>query len=143
MGAEAEKPSSKGTEMDQEKVDSNVARLRELAKTQRQEAIDGLLALEKQGRVGEDIVTTRKACTAVLEVRKPAAATRSVCRCPASSQLAAALQLCFACPHTCALPADYMQLLPAPPHFTLHKQHSDCCFLHVFIFLLLPCTAVA
>ncbi|KAI3426883.1 hypothetical protein D9Q98_006829 [Chlorella vulgaris] len=68
MGAEAEKPSSKGTEMDQEKVDSNVARLRELAKTQRQEAIDGLLALEKQGRVGEDIVTTRKACTAVLEL---------------------------------------------------------------------------
>ena len=66
----AEKAEAKAA-IDQAKVDSEVAAFRELAKQagRRQEAIDGLLALEKQGRVAEDVVTTRKACSAVLEVR--------------------------------------------------------------------------
>ena len=64
-----EQADSKAAAIDQEKVDSEVAGFRELAKAQRQEAIDGLLGLEKQGRLAEDIVTTRKACTALLEVR--------------------------------------------------------------------------
>lgn len=63
-----EQADSKAAAIDQEKVDSEVAGFRELAKAQRQEAIDGLLGLEKQGRLAEDIVTTRKACTALLEV---------------------------------------------------------------------------
>ena len=63
----------KATAIDQEKVDRELAAFRELAKQpgKRQEAIDGLLGLEKQGRVAEDIATTRKACSAVLEVRAP------------------------------------------------------------------------
>lgn len=66
----AEKAEAKAA-IDQAKVDSEVAAFRELAKQagRRQEAIDGLLAMEKQGRVAEDVVTTRKACSAVLEVR--------------------------------------------------------------------------
>lgn len=84
-----EHESPKDAVLDQEKVDSDVARLKGLASTQRQEAIDGLLALEKQGRVAEDIVTTRKACTALLEVGPAAASARPavLASCSASSIL--------------------------------------------------------
>eukprot|EP00887_Chlorella_sp_A99_P001021 scaffold14.g1021.t1 len=59
----------KRSDIDQAKVDADIAALRELAAAgQRQEAVDGLLAVEKQGRLGEDIVSTRKACTAILEI---------------------------------------------------------------------------
>ena len=56
--------------LDQAKVESELAALLELAQQpgRRQEAIEGMLALEKQGRVAEDVTTTRKACSAVLEV---------------------------------------------------------------------------
>lgn len=50
-------------------VDARIAELRAAAAAgRRQEATDGLLALEKQGRVAEDITSTRKACSALLEV---------------------------------------------------------------------------
>lgn len=59
----------KRSDIDQAKVDADIAALRELAAAgQRQEAVDGLLAVEKQGRLGEDIVSTRKACTTILEI---------------------------------------------------------------------------
>lgn len=77
MAAAMEQDGPKDALLDQEKVDSDVASLKTLAGTQRQEAIDGLLALEKQGRVAEDIVTTRKACTALLEVRAAAGDNRA------------------------------------------------------------------
>ena len=56
--------------VDQANVDVRIAELRAAAAAgQRQEAVEGLLALEKAGRVAEDITSTRKACTALLEVR--------------------------------------------------------------------------
>jgi hypothetical protein len=78
----AEKAEAKAA-IDQAKVDSEVAAFRELAKQagRRQEAIDGLLGLEKQGRVAEDVVTTRKACSAVLEVRWRLGGGGDACSC--------------------------------------------------------------
>jgi hypothetical protein len=59
----------KTVEIDQEKTTSEVQRLKELATSgQVQPAIEGLLAIEKHGRVAEDIVSTKLACTTILEV---------------------------------------------------------------------------
>ena len=59
----------KASTIDQAKVDADIASFRELARGgQRQEAVDGLLGVEKAGRLGEDITSTRKACSAILEV---------------------------------------------------------------------------
>lgn len=56
--------------IDQAKVEKDVEALVALAKTgKRQEAIDGLLAIEKQGRLAEDITSTRMACRTILQVR--------------------------------------------------------------------------
>jgi hypothetical protein len=62
------------TDIDQEKARADVAALVALATGgQQQQAIDGLLAIEKVGRLAEDIGSTKMACTAVLEVRFSAA----------------------------------------------------------------------
>ena len=59
----------KDSTIDQAKVEADIAALKELAGAgKRQEAVEGLLALEKAGRVAEDIGSTRKACSAILEV---------------------------------------------------------------------------
>lgn len=59
----------KTIDIDQAKVEAEVERLRALAQTgQIQQAIDGLLAIEKQGRVAEDITSTKLACLTILEV---------------------------------------------------------------------------
>lgn len=59
----------KKMEIDQEKVQKDVEALVSLAKSgQQQAAIDGLLAIEKQGRLAEDITSTRLACRTILEV---------------------------------------------------------------------------
>lgn len=51
-------------------VEADIAALKELAKQGKtQEAVDGLLAVEKAQRLAEDVVGTRLACLAVLEVR--------------------------------------------------------------------------
>lgn len=56
--------------VDQEKVLKDVEDLRQKASAGRtQEAIDGLLAIEKQGRLAEDITSTRLACNSILQVR--------------------------------------------------------------------------
>jgi len=60
----------KAQEIDHAKIESDVAALRQLAKQGKtQEAVDGLLNIEKQQRVAEDVVGTKMACTAILEVR--------------------------------------------------------------------------
>jgi hypothetical protein len=59
----------KKTEINFEQVKSDVEELVSLAKAgQRQQAIDGLLAIEKQGRIAEDPASTRLACTKILQV---------------------------------------------------------------------------
>lgn len=59
----------KKLEIDQEKVQQSVEKLVEKAKQgQKQEAIDGLLAIEKQGRLAEDVASTRLACRTIIEV---------------------------------------------------------------------------
>lgn len=59
----------KATEVDQAKVEAEVAALLALAaQGRRQEAIDGLLAVEKAGRTAEDSASTRLACTSILQV---------------------------------------------------------------------------
>lgn len=95
----------KGAAIDQEKVERELATFREAAKQgRRQEAIDGLLGLEKQGRVAEDVVTTRKACTALLEVRRhpPAAVPPSSCP-PQACRAALRQQGCGICRRSCHL----------------------------------------
>ncbi|KAL4423423.1 hypothetical protein ABPG77_010001 [Micractinium sp. CCAP 211/92] len=69
MGAKPDADEEKPV-LNQEEVDRELAGYRELAAqpARRQEAIDGILAVEKKGRVAEDVVATRKACSAVLEV---------------------------------------------------------------------------
>ena len=60
----------KSNEIDQAKVEADVAALKALAAAgKRAEAIDGLLAIEKQGRTAEDGPSTRLACTTILQVR--------------------------------------------------------------------------
>lgn len=60
----------KSMEIDQDKVKNDVDVLVTLAKSgQTQQAIDGLLSIEKQGRLAEDITSTRIACTTILEAR--------------------------------------------------------------------------
>jgi hypothetical protein len=55
--------------VDQEKVQNDVEIFRRIAGAgQKQEAIDGLLAIEKQGRLAEDITSTRLACSSILQV---------------------------------------------------------------------------
>lgn len=59
----------KAQEIDHAKIESDVAALRQLAKQGKvQEAVDGLLNIEKQQRVAEDVVGTKMACTAILEI---------------------------------------------------------------------------
>lgn len=59
----------KAVDIDQAKVEKDVEALVALAKSgQKQEAIDGLLAIEKQGRLAEDITSTRLACRSILQV---------------------------------------------------------------------------
>jgi hypothetical protein len=56
--------------IDHAKVEKDVEALLSLAGAgKRQEAIDGLLAIEKQGRLAEDITSTRLACCTILQVR--------------------------------------------------------------------------
>lgn len=64
---------SKNPQIDQAKVEEGIAS----AKTQaaagaRQEAIQALLSIEQKGRLAEDITSTQRACTAILEVRTTA-----------------------------------------------------------------------
>ena len=60
----------KPNEIDQAKVEADVAALQALAAAgKRAEAIDGLLAIEKQGRTAEDGASTRLACTTILQAR--------------------------------------------------------------------------
>ena len=55
--------------IDQAKVEKDVEAFMALAKSgQKQEAIDGLLTIEKQGRLAEDITSTRLACCSILQV---------------------------------------------------------------------------
>lgn len=66
---EAELQGKQAPALDSAKVEADVAACVELAGAgRRQEALDGLLALEKQGRVAEDVSATRKAVTALLQV---------------------------------------------------------------------------
>jgi len=59
----------KKTDVDLEKVEKDVAAFASLAKAgEKQQAIDGLLTIEKQGRLAEDISSTRLACTTILKV---------------------------------------------------------------------------
>ena len=61
----------KKMDVDQEKAKRDVEALVAQAKSgQRQQAIDGLLAIEKQGRLAEDITSTKLACRTILEVRR-------------------------------------------------------------------------
>lgn len=71
MVVEDDAGSKKGNALDQEAVDRELAGYRAVAAQEGrcQEAIDGLLGLEKRGRVAEDVVSTRKACSVLLEVR--------------------------------------------------------------------------
>jgi hypothetical protein len=57
-------------EIDQQKVQAEVDSLKAQAKQgKHQEAIDGLLVIEKSGRLGEDIFSARVACSAIIEVK--------------------------------------------------------------------------
>lgn len=70
---EAELQGRQQQALDPAKVEAEVAECLEAAWAgQRQQAIDGLLALEKQGRLAEDVAATRKAVTALLQVRDAA-----------------------------------------------------------------------
>lgn len=61
----------KKVDVDQEEVKRKVDSLVAAAKTgDKQQAIDSLLAIEKQCRVAEDPASARLVCTAVLQVRK-------------------------------------------------------------------------
>ena len=63
----------KTVDIDQAKVEKDVEALIALAKSgQKQQAIDSLLAIEKQGRLAEDIVSTRLACRTIVQVQTPA-----------------------------------------------------------------------
>ena len=56
-------------DVDQEEVKRNIEKCVGLAASgKQQEAIDGLLVIEKQGRLAEDPSSTRAACTAALKV---------------------------------------------------------------------------
>lgn len=67
---EAELQGRQQQAVDPAKVQAELAAAAEHAAAgRRQEAIDVLLALEKQGRVAEDISATRQAVTALLKVR--------------------------------------------------------------------------
>ncbi|PSC75238.1 26S proteasome non-ATPase regulatory subunit 12 [Micractinium conductrix] len=70
MVVEDDAGSKKGNALDQEAVDRELAGYRAVAAQEGrcQEAIDGLLGLEKRGRVAEDVVSTRKACSVLLEI---------------------------------------------------------------------------
>ena len=60
----------KKMDVDQEKVEKDVEAFMNLAKAgQKQQAIDGLLTIEKQGRLAEDISSTKLACRTILQVR--------------------------------------------------------------------------
>jgi hypothetical protein len=60
----------KKTDVDLEKVERDVAAFLSLAKAgEKQQAIDGLLTIEKQGRLAEDISSTKLACRTILTVR--------------------------------------------------------------------------
>lgn len=59
----------KETFVDQAKVEADVATCKKLAAQGKlQEAVDGLLAVEKAGRTAEDFSTTSLACTTILEL---------------------------------------------------------------------------
>jgi hypothetical protein len=61
----------KKVDVDQEKVQTEVEAFLSLAKAgQKQQAIDGLLTIEKQGRLAEDISSTKLACRSILQVRE-------------------------------------------------------------------------
>ena len=66
---EAELQGRQQQALDPAKVEADLAAAAQHAAAgRRQQAIDALLALEKQGRVAEDIAATRKAVTALLQV---------------------------------------------------------------------------
>ncbi|KAG7667361.1 hypothetical protein Ndes2526B_g04126 [Nannochloris sp. 'desiccata'] len=59
----------KKMDVDLEKVEKDVAAFLSLAKAgQKQQAIDGLLTIEKQGRLAEDISSTKLACKTILQI---------------------------------------------------------------------------
>jgi hypothetical protein len=61
----------KKIDVDMEKVEKEVEDFLSLAKAgQKQQAIDGLLTIEKQGRLAEDISSTKLACKSILQVRE-------------------------------------------------------------------------
>jgi hypothetical protein len=65
----------KKMDVDQEKVEKEVESFVALAKAgQKQQAIDGLLTIEKQGRLAEDISSTKLACRTILQVRRKSGA---------------------------------------------------------------------
>lgn len=77
LGADAKKLEAtlqgrQPTQLDAAKFDEEVAVCQAAAAAgRRQEALDGLLGLEKQARVAEDVAATRTAVTALLSVRFP------------------------------------------------------------------------
>lgn len=76
---EAEQQGKK-VDIDQTKVQKDIEAFVTLAKSgQRQPAIDGLLAIEKQGRLAEDITSTKLACRTILAVCPFIYAYRCLC----------------------------------------------------------------